>query len=238
MQLLRTAAIERGIHIDREFIEVESAKAAGRTLFSEMVQYFKRNRSCRILLVEKTDRLYRNFADAITLEQLDLEIHFIEEGNVLSKDSKSQLKLMHDIRLAIAKNYVENQREEVMKGMHFKASAGTYPGRAPFGYRNNKAERTIEIDPSKAPIAQQSFEKYATRSSFPVVAVQRDAARTPHVHLKNESPQDADQPLLHWPISIFRRNVQGYTQDVHLPGPVRAGAVGVERPQPTEIQQA
>jgi hypothetical protein len=69
---------------------------------------------------------------------------------------------MHDIRLAIAKNYVENQREEVMKRMHFKASAGTYPGRAPFGYRNNKAERTIEIDPSKAAIAQQIFEKYAT----------------------------------------------------------------------------
>jgi hypothetical protein len=39
-----------------------------------MVSWFKRNRSCRVLLVEKTDRLYRNFRDAVTLEDLDIEI--------------------------------------------------------------------------------------------------------------------------------------------------------------------
>ena len=68
VKLLRAAASREGLEITREFIEVESAKAAGRKEFTEMVNYFKRNRSCRILLVEKTDRLYRNFRDAVTLE--------------------------------------------------------------------------------------------------------------------------------------------------------------------------
>ncbi len=162
VKLLRAAASREGLEIAREFIEVESAKAAGRKEFIEMVNYLKRNRSCRILLVEKTDRLYRNFRDAVTLEDLDIRIHFVKENETLSKDAKSQTKLMQDIRLAMARNYSENLREEVKKGMGEKASQGTYPGRAPFGYRNNAATRTIEIHPEKSAIARRVFELYAS----------------------------------------------------------------------------
>jgi DNA invertase Pin-like site-specific DNA recombinase len=162
VKLLHTVASEKGFEVVREFVDAESAKSTGRKLFDEMVTYFRHNRTCRILLVEKTDRLYRNFRDAVTLEELDIEIHFVKEGQVLSKNSKSQVKLMHDIRLAIARNYSENLREEVKKGMSEKASQGTYPGRAPFGYRNNVAARTIEIHPEKSAIAQHVFEMYAS----------------------------------------------------------------------------
>jgi site-specific DNA recombinase len=162
VKLLRTFAVEKGFTIVQEFVDVESAKTTGRKLFDEMVTYFKRNRSCRTLLVEKTDRLYRNFRDAVTLEDLNVETHFVKEGQVLSKDSKSQVKLMHDIRLAIARNYSENLREEVKKGMNEKAAQGTYPGRAPYGYRNNASTRTIEIHAEKAAIATYVYEQYAT----------------------------------------------------------------------------
>jgi DNA invertase Pin-like site-specific DNA recombinase len=160
VKLLRAAASKEGLEIVREFIEVESAKSAGRKQFAEMVTFFKRNRSCRTLLVEKTDRLYRNQRDALTLEDLDICIHFVKENETLSKDAKSQVKFMHDIRLAMARNYSENLREEVKKGMEEKASEGTYPGRAPFGYRNNGGTRTIEIHPENGPIAKRVFELY------------------------------------------------------------------------------
>ena len=162
VKLLRAAASKEGFTILHEFIEVESAKAAGRKQFAEMVAFFKRNRSCRVLLVEKTDRLYRNYRDALTLEDLDIRIHFVKENETLSKDARSQVKFMHDIRLAMARNYSENLREEVKKGMCEKASQGTYPGRAPFGYRNNIAARTIEIHPEKGAIARRVFEMYAS----------------------------------------------------------------------------
>ena len=113
-------------------------------------------------MVEKTDRLYRNQRDALTLEDLDITICFVKEGEWLSKESKSQAKFMHDIRLAMARNYSENLREEVNKGMCEKASQGTYPARAPFGYVNNKAARTIEIHPENAPIAKHVFELYVS----------------------------------------------------------------------------
>ena len=162
VKLLRATALKEGFEIVREFVEIESAKVAGRKQFSEMVTLFKRNRTCRTLLVEKTDRLYRNQRDALTLEDLDIRIHFVKENETLSKDAKSQVKFMHDIRLAMARNYSENLREEVKKGMNEKASQGTYPGRAPFGYRNNQAARTIEIHPKKGAIAQHVFEPYAS----------------------------------------------------------------------------
>ncbi len=41
----------------------------------------------RTVLVEKTDRLYRNLKDWVTLDELDIEIHLIKEGIVLSRDS-------------------------------------------------------------------------------------------------------------------------------------------------------
>ena len=162
VKLLRAAAAKEGLTIAQEFVEVESAKASGRKQFSEMVTYFRRNRTCRILLVEKTDRLYRNFRDYVTLEELEISIHFVKEGETLSKDSKSNVKFMHDVRLAMARNYSENLREEVKKGMQEKASQGTYPGRAPFGYRNDVGTRTIELHPEKARIAKRVFELYVS----------------------------------------------------------------------------
>jgi hypothetical protein len=51
----------------------------------------------------------------------------------------------------MARNYIENLREEVERRMREKAEQGIYPSRPPLGYQNNKSEHTIEVDPSKAP---------------------------------------------------------------------------------------
>src|ERR1700677_554636 len=104
----------------------------------------------------------RNLRDAVTLEDLDIETHLVKEGQIMSKDAKSQAKLIHGIHLVMAKNYSENLREEVKKGMREKASQGVYPGHAPFGYRNNKAERSIEIDTINSNTVNRLFELYAT----------------------------------------------------------------------------
>ena len=163
-KLLREYAQKNGIRIVQAFEDVETAKASGRKQFTDMAARLKRDRTCRLLLVEKTDRLYRNFRDAVTLEDLDIEIHLVKEGQIVSKDSKSQSKLIHGIHLVMAKNYSENLREEVKKGMREKAAQGIFPGHAPFGYQNNKAERTIEVDPDDSPIVNRIFHLYASGS--------------------------------------------------------------------------
>jgi hypothetical protein len=39
-----------------------------------MVAYLKAHPSIRVMLVEKTDRLYRNLKDWVTMDELDVEI--------------------------------------------------------------------------------------------------------------------------------------------------------------------
>src|SRR5215470_1518133 len=162
LKLLREYSYRNYFHVLQEFVDIETAKTTGRQNFEEMVKFFKHNRDCRIVLVEKTDRLYRNLRDAVTLEDLDIEIHLVKEGQVISKDAKSQTKLIHGMHLVLARHYIENLREEVKKGMREKAEQGMYPGRAPFGYRNNIAERRIEVHPQNALIAKRIFELYSS----------------------------------------------------------------------------
>ena len=159
---LREYAPKYGFQIVREFVDVETAKCAGREQFGKMIAFLRNNPNCRTIIVEKTDRLYRNFRDYLTLEDLGVEIHLAKEGQIINKDSKSQAKFMHGIQVLMARNYIDNLREEVSKGMREKAEQGIYPSRPPIGYRNNKQEHTIEVDPDKAPIAKRLFELYAS----------------------------------------------------------------------------
>ena len=121
-QLLNDYAEREGIHVVQEFEDVETAKRAGRTSFTEMVDFLRKKTSgCRTLLVEKTDRLYRNIKDWVTIDELGIEVHFVKEAVVLSEDSRSSEKFMHGIKVLMAKNYIDNLGEEVRKGMIEKA---------------------------------------------------------------------------------------------------------------------
>ncbi len=71
--------------------------------------------------VEKTDRLYRNIKDWVTIDDLEIEVHFVKEGSILSEDSRSSEKFIHGIKVLTAKNYIDNLGEEVHKGMLEKA---------------------------------------------------------------------------------------------------------------------
>ena len=88
--LLRDYAASRGIVIVEEFVDAETSKTSGSDGFTRMVQYLKKHRAtCRTILVEKTDRLYRNPKDWVTLDELDIEIHFVKENKTISRNSRS-----------------------------------------------------------------------------------------------------------------------------------------------------
>ena len=121
LRLLKDYAGKNDLRIVREFINIETAKQAGRANFGEMIGFLPKNPAVKIILVEKTDRLCRNFKDYVTIDDLDLEIHLVKEGEVLSKDSKSHQKFIRGTRVLLAKNYIDNLSEEVKKGMREKA---------------------------------------------------------------------------------------------------------------------
>src|SRR5215207_576308 len=165
LKLLKEYAAANGFALAQEYIDVETAKQTGRAAFGEMVAYLKSHPAVRVMLVEKTDRLYRNLKDWVTVDELNVEMHFPKEGVVLSRESRSSEKFMHGIKVLMAKNFIDNLSEETRKGMQEKAEQGIWPSFAPLGYRNvigpdNK--KIITTDPNVAPIVSKLFECYAT----------------------------------------------------------------------------
>src|SRR5512143_1448382 len=92
-KLLAEYARSRGFQVVREFIDVESAKNPGRKEFGNMLRLLEKGPSCRAVLVEKTDRLYRNRTDSLTFEEFiekhGVEIHLVKEGRIIGKNSRS-----------------------------------------------------------------------------------------------------------------------------------------------------
>lgn len=165
---LREYAAKFGYSIKKEFIETESAKKAGRTQFGEMLKFMTNNKTTKHILVEKTDRLLRNFADCMHINDLiereNVSVHLVKESTLLHKDSGSNAKMMFGIRAVVAKNFIDNLSEETKKGMLEKAEQGIYPSFALYGYRNVFAnnEKILIPDPIAAPHVKRMFELYAT----------------------------------------------------------------------------
>ena len=104
LKLLREYAAALGLTVTQEHVDVETAKQTGRAAFGKMVAYPRTHPAVRVLFVEKTDRLYRNLKDWLTVDELDVEIHFPKEGVVVSRESRSSEKFMHGIKVLMAKN--------------------------------------------------------------------------------------------------------------------------------------
>jgi DNA invertase Pin-like site-specific DNA recombinase len=190
-RLLREYASEHGFQVVQEFTDVETAKKAGRTNFGKMLSWLRENPSCRSILVEKTDRLYRNLKDWVILDEMGkLEIHLVKEGTILSDDSRSSEKFIHGIKVLMAKNYIDNLSEETRKGMQEKAEQGIWPSTAPIGYRNvvrNDGKHIIEVDADVAPKVASLFELYAT-GQHPLTALSKLAKKAGLTFRRSGSP--------------------------------------------------
>jgi MarR family transcriptional regulator for hemolysin len=79
MKLLEDYAALNGIIVASTHVDVETAKKAERTAFGEMLRHLHRDPDIGILLVEKTDRLYRNLKDWAIIDDLGIEVHFVKE---------------------------------------------------------------------------------------------------------------------------------------------------------------
>jgi len=204
ISLLNQYASRNHFQVLEVFSDEETARKTGRPEYKKMLTLLKREKSkkvdrCRTILVEKTDRLYRNFRDYVDLDDLDVEIHLVKEGEVLSRDSRSHVKFIHGIKVLMAKNYSDNLAEEASKGMAEKASQGHWPSCAPIGYINNPTTRLIEPDPFSAPLIVKAFNWYASGN----FSLQQVADRLEQEGLRSKR---VNAPLDKWAVQKILQN--------------------------------
>ncbi len=166
MALLREYALKKGFNVAGEYLDADSGAKQGRSLFGQMVEDVRGLGSDCAIVCEKTDRLYRNFADMVKVDELGVELHFVKENIVVGPDSRSNDKFIHSIKVCLAKHFSDNLREEVKKGMTEKAKQGIFPSMAPIGYINTVVghRKVIAPDPQMAPLVRQVFEAYARKA--------------------------------------------------------------------------
>ena len=91
LQKLHAYAEKHGFEIAQEFSFSESAGMKIRKKFEEVLNYLKTHEDVKVLLCQNVDRATRNFRDAVDLDDMrinhGLEIHFVQEGFVLSARS-------------------------------------------------------------------------------------------------------------------------------------------------------
>lgn len=166
-KLLKDYCHSQNYKIVEEFrISETASKNEQRTVFKEMMAYVRKS-GITHLIVEKTDRLTRNFRDAFVVDDWleanpQRALHMVKEGLVLHKNSRSDVKLMWSIYLSFAKKYTDNLREEAMKGWSEKLAQGWRPSGPVIGYKTTveNGKKIHVIDENTAPMVERAFKLY------------------------------------------------------------------------------
>lgn len=167
LKLLNGYCSNKQLKVVKVFKIAETAsKQQSRKIFHELLAYISKNK-VNHLAVEKTDRLTRNMRDAVAIDDwLDQDehrvLHLVKESLLLHKGSKSDVKFVWNIHLAVAKKITDNLREEAMKGWAEKLAQGWLPSVPPPGYmtvtRNSK--RIHVLDKTTCHLMRKVFRMY------------------------------------------------------------------------------
>lgn len=114
-----------------------ASKASERKKFHEVLGECKTKPESKILVVEKRDRLTRNFTDRTTIIELimrGLEIYFVRERKVIDKNVPPEEWLVDGIMTSVNEYTSLNLAREAIKGMVQRAQTGQPNCKAPLGY--------------------------------------------------------------------------------------------------------
>lgn len=167
---LKLYAQRKNLKIIKKFTIIESSTKGERPEFRRLINFIKAQKERIALIVDTVDRLQRSFKETPILNDLIekdfLELHFVKEGNVLSKEANSTQKLMWNMGVVMAQSYTDQLSDNVKRSIRHKINNGEWSGPAPLGYLNaddpDTGRKTIVPDPERAFLIKKLFQEFST----------------------------------------------------------------------------
>ncbi len=141
--------------------EAKTAKIPGRKQFEILLKRIEKGEAQGIVSWHP-DRLARNSVDGGKI------IYLLDTGKLLDLkfpsfwfESTPQGKFMLNIAFGQSKYYVDSLSENVRRGMKHKIRIGIWPMKAPYGYKNDTSNKTIQIDSEFSKVIKRGFEMFS-----------------------------------------------------------------------------
>ncbi len=152
------------LNIIKEFIITESSTRGDRKQYQEMLKFVRSMKRKVAIVVNCVDRLQRSYKDTPALDDLRkegrIDVHFLKENLILSKDSRGMDILFWNMCVLMANSYILSLSDNVKRSLNYNWSIGKWMSLAPIGFRNIRDEEgksKIIIDEERAPIIKKLF---------------------------------------------------------------------------------
>lgn len=168
---MKKLANDLGLNIVKQFTESKSAKKPNnRPDFSEMIKMLEQGKADGIICW-KIDRLSRNPIDSGTILWM-LQQGIIKEIQTSEKQYlPDDNAIVFNVESGMANQYIRELGKNVKRGNRTKLEIGQWPGMAPFGYANDRVNKTILIDEQEAKCVVRLFALYSQgNKSFKEIA--------------------------------------------------------------------
>lgn len=167
-EIFNNIVIPNKLVVLKAYYEKRTAKAPGRPIFNEMMDFVEKN-DVKYILCFVLNRLARNPYDSGALVWIlqNANVRFVTPARVYTEDDS----ILVQMEFAVGNQFILDLRRQTISGLRKKLDAGIAPIRAPIGYINNMAlaqgMRNILPDPDRFHLVRKMWDMLLSRQYRP-----------------------------------------------------------------------